>query len=294
MSNKIPCGGFYLDDMLYVNDSGELSIKGGAPYQQLVTDGSGNTKWEDRLAYEGDNRLVVPFIGTAQLVKVADEVPSWASVDAPMKIWVSNGTSSTANPEEYIDLGNGSFAASEFVVFITTDNLEFNSIVFPEKGVYFTSIPDNYYVTGAASADSDTPEITWDGNISEIKKLDEKFIPVIPAEKLPVIPASVIEVNGSFISTIENVSQPSYAVKNLSYSDILSIFNSKNFLIKDTYTYYRPIYFEILTSGSLSVTILVNSINSSGNLVVTDLVCNNGQSRFYRNAYCTIVGTKKS
>lgn len=51
MSNKIPCGGFYLDDMLNVNDSGELSIKGGTPYQQLVTDGNGNTQWEDRLAY---------------------------------------------------------------------------------------------------------------------------------------------------------------------------------------------------------------------------------------------------
>ena len=52
MSNKIPCGGFYLDDMLNVNDSGELSINGGTPYQQLVTDGDGNTVWEDRLAYE--------------------------------------------------------------------------------------------------------------------------------------------------------------------------------------------------------------------------------------------------
>ena len=51
MKNKIPCGGFYLDDTLNVNDSGELSIKGGTPYQQLVTDGDGNAKWEDRLAY---------------------------------------------------------------------------------------------------------------------------------------------------------------------------------------------------------------------------------------------------
>ena len=51
MSNKIPCGGFYLDDMLNVNDNGELSIKGGTHYQQLVTDGNGNARWEDRLAY---------------------------------------------------------------------------------------------------------------------------------------------------------------------------------------------------------------------------------------------------
>ena len=48
MSNKIPCGGFYLDDTLNVNESGELSIKGGTPYQQLVTDADGNAKWEDK------------------------------------------------------------------------------------------------------------------------------------------------------------------------------------------------------------------------------------------------------
>ena len=48
MSNKIPCGGFYLDDMLNVNDNGKLSIKGGTPYQQLVTDGDGDTVWEDK------------------------------------------------------------------------------------------------------------------------------------------------------------------------------------------------------------------------------------------------------
>ena len=54
MSNKIPCGGFYLDDMLNVNDSGELSIKGGTPYQQLVTDGEGNTRWEDKMVVDNE------------------------------------------------------------------------------------------------------------------------------------------------------------------------------------------------------------------------------------------------
>ena len=49
--------------------------------------------------------------------------------------------------------------------------------MFPEKGVYFASVPDEFYVTGIASADSDTPEITWDGNIGVIKKLDKKYIP---------------------------------------------------------------------------------------------------------------------
>lgn len=54
MKNKIPCGGFYLDDMLNVNDSGELSIKGGTPYQQLVTDGDGNTRWENKMIVDSE------------------------------------------------------------------------------------------------------------------------------------------------------------------------------------------------------------------------------------------------
>ena len=175
MSNKIPCGGFYLDDMLNVNDSGELSIKGGIPYQQLVTDGEGNTVWEDRLAYEG-SRLVVDLGDGMQLVKVADKVPSWASIDAPMKVWTSDGTNQTVNPEDYTDFGNGSFEAYIGALFITTDNFEFNGVVYPEKGVYFAKFPEGY-ITGIASVDSDTPEITWDGNIDVIKKIDDKFLP---------------------------------------------------------------------------------------------------------------------
>ena len=178
MSNKIPCGGFYLDDMLNVNDSGELSINGGAPYQQLVTDGNGNTKWEDRLAYEG-SRLTIDFIEGSQYVKVSDEVPSWASVDVPIKLWASAGAPQTSPASANFDLGNGSFTVGEHAAFITTDNveLEFNGLVFPEKGVYFVSVPDNFYISGVASADSDTPEITWDGNIGTLKTIDPKYIP---------------------------------------------------------------------------------------------------------------------
>ena len=175
MSNKIPCGGFYLDDMLNVNNSGELSINGGTPYQQLVTDGNGNTKWEDRLAYD-DSKLVVDVGEGAQYVKVADEIPSWASVDVPMKVWLSNANDAVI-PETNGDLGNGSFAATENVFFIMTDDFDYNGLVFPEKGVYFVYIPDNFYTTGVASANSDTPEITWDGNIGTLKTIDPKYIP---------------------------------------------------------------------------------------------------------------------
>ena len=151
---------------------GSALPSGDTPYQQLVTDGDGNAKWEDRLAYD-DSKLVVDFRGGVRFVKVADEVPSWASIDTPLKAWT---TDDTVTPEVNDDIGNGSFSVGEHVFFIATDNVEFNSVVFPEKGVYFTS-SDIIHTTGVASADSDTPEITWDGDIGVIKKLDEKFLP---------------------------------------------------------------------------------------------------------------------
>lgn len=40
------------DDPNYGQNTGSGLPTGGTPYQQLVTDGSGNTVWEDRLAYE--------------------------------------------------------------------------------------------------------------------------------------------------------------------------------------------------------------------------------------------------
>ena len=177
--SKVPCGGFKLDNnFLGMNENDELSLVGGGEgkaYQYVVTDGEGGVKWEDRLAYD-DSRLVIDSGHGTQFIKVADEVPSWASVDVSMKRWFSDGTNSTVTPEEYTDFGNGSFAAAGSPLFIATDNVEFYGMVFPEKGVYFNSIGGKY-MTGIASADSDTPEITWDGNIRTLKTIDSKYIP---------------------------------------------------------------------------------------------------------------------
>lgn len=55
--SKVPCGGFNLDNnFLSMNKNGELSLVDGSSegneFKQLVTDREGNTKWEERLAYE--------------------------------------------------------------------------------------------------------------------------------------------------------------------------------------------------------------------------------------------------
>ena len=56
--SKVPCGGFKLDNnFLSMNENDELSLTGGSEgnvYKQLVTDGSGEAKWEDRIAYYTD------------------------------------------------------------------------------------------------------------------------------------------------------------------------------------------------------------------------------------------------
>ena len=177
-TNDVASGKIDVDSRGVLKSAGSSVPSGGAPYQQLVTDGTGNVKWEDRLAYEG-SKLTIDYIQGYQLVKVSDEIPSWASIDVPMKLWASAGAPNTIPTEDYLDLGNGSFGVGEYAFIITTDNieLEFYGLVFPEKGVYFASGPDNFYIAGIANADSSTPEITWDGDIGEIKTIDPKYIP---------------------------------------------------------------------------------------------------------------------
>ena len=174
-TNDAASGKINVDNRGILKPNSTVPSTNSAPYQYLVTDGTGTAKWEDRLAYEG-SRVAVSTGSDMQLVKVADEVPSWASVDASTKVWMNDGQSLTVTPKDNMDFGNGGFIAKFMVYFITTDNFEFHGVVFPEKGVYFIQTPD-FYISGIASANSDTPEITWDGSLYTIKQIDEKFIP---------------------------------------------------------------------------------------------------------------------
>ena len=163
----------------------------GASYQQLVTDGEGKTKWEDRLAYE-NSRVAVPPEGNNRFIKVADTVPSWLSANKNTKVWVSIKASERVidiSSTGYVINHDGSFMVLQndslpYAAVIMEDDCEFNvmssAAFFPEKGVYFVwdKLGSSLlYTAGIASADSDTPEITWDGNIETIKKLDKKFLP---------------------------------------------------------------------------------------------------------------------
>ena len=176
-TNDAASGKINVDSRGVLKPNSTVPSTNGAANQQLVTDGEGGVKWEDRLAYESGSMLVVDVGEGTQLVKVADEVPSWATVDVNIKIWLGTGSSFTLTPEVYHEFGNGSFYVNDGICFfVMADNDEYDGVVFPEKGVYFMSA-DIVRTTGIASADSDTPEITWDGNIETIKTIDPKYIP---------------------------------------------------------------------------------------------------------------------
>ena len=203
MSNKIPCGGFYLDDMLSVNDSGELSINGGTPYQQLVTDGDGNTKWEDRLAYESSRIVVDTVVGTfvTPYALVTDEFPDEEVYENHMFTFILNNGIFHNVP--MIKISDTLFEGGP-VIFCLTDNIEYKGGVFPRRGVYFSFSKDgSVYVKKCIVGSFSIPETAWDGNIDAIKTIDPKYIKDMYYDNKTVFVEQTKITNAGKESTIE-------------------------------------------------------------------------------------------
>ena len=150
------------------------------------------------------------------------------------------------------------------------------------------------------------------GFTQEVVKIDEKYFPTIPTDKLPTIPTNklptiptdklptiptdklptipTIEVTSIISDSIANNTQPSFTVSNLSYSEIYSIVEKGFFRIKDSWgNCYSPIRCSIESSGSVFVEILV--IDSP--MTYAQLVCSANTTRFFRNAWWQIATTIK-
>ena len=183
MSKKIPCGGFYLDDMLNVNDNGELSINGGTPYQQLVTDGSGNAKWEDRLAYE-ENISVNPPINitwdgnTEGLIassqnhyyKVSDDIFPIEDV-RQMTITLDGQDMSIESlyGNNVVCYNNAIFCSDTGPVISLAEN----------SGPFPSGAPDTYPEVGVYFPSDGSVSALKLSNKNVLKKLDEKFLPSV-------------------------------------------------------------------------------------------------------------------
>ena len=168
MNNKIPCGGFYLSDTLGVDENGKLGVNGGEPYKSLVTDGEGNVKWEDRLAYE--STYTISWDGNTDGLVSVELAPGYVyykvsdfAIDRDnllsFNYTISNGLHSEGGVNHTTSLGavwsdNGS---AFFVVLEPTTE---SGITFPESGLYLSG--DVTYVN----------KIT----LSCVKRIDRKYI----------------------------------------------------------------------------------------------------------------------
>lgn len=141
--SKVPCGGFKLDEnFLGMNENDELSLTGGGsegtPYQQLVTDGDGNTQWEDRLAYSE----TIEWDGNAEgkeiiggVFVLLEKIPG-ITLEKVFE-GTFNGTPISNTPVS--PMGEDAYFFSGFVL-VTKDNVSVQNpeVTFPYAGIYTT------------------------------------------------------------------------------------------------------------------------------------------------------------
>ena len=168
-----------------------------------------------------------------------------------------------------------------------------------DTGEPFLMMINNGIGIGIVATDtSGSHTFSISGFAQEVVKIDEKYLPTIPTDKLPTIPTDklptipTIEFTSSISSNIANSTQPSFAVSNLSYSEIYSIVEKGIFQIKDSIgACYSPISCSINSSGAIYVDILFIAANSP--MTYAQLICSANQTRFYRSAWWQIEATYK-
>lgn len=169
---------------------------GASANQQLATDKDGVVKWEEKPFYSTEILHIASHIFDNPIVlyKVSSEVPDVGklTVGDTVRLWEFYSGSTT--DVEVIMIVNGIYVVTSCAcVYVTEDNssvdIQGNTLSFPDRGVYFAVVEGLAKIIGASLENFDKPEISWDGNVEEIKTIDAKYIPEITAERLPEIPA---------------------------------------------------------------------------------------------------------
>ena len=169
---------------------------GASANQQLATDREGVAKWEEKPFYSTEILHIASHIADIPIVlyKVSSEVPDVGKLNVGDTVHLWEFYSGSDIDLEVIMIVNGIYVVKSCAcVYVTEDNSSAdilgNTFSFPDRGVYFAVVEGSLKIIGASLENFDKPEISWDGNVEEIKTIDAKYIPEIPAEKLPEIPA---------------------------------------------------------------------------------------------------------
>ena len=173
--SKVPCGGFKLDNnFLGMNENDELSLVGGSEgeaYQYVVTDGDGNVKWEDRLAYEEVKTGWKTIINSSDVNWQASGGAGGQAMIQPY-----NNTTARIEPgcKYTVECNVGMYegtANNYGIIKIDTIGLEISYNDY--KNAFMLSTPD----MGSSATDISFIVVNVDVSSTDIKKIDKKFIP---------------------------------------------------------------------------------------------------------------------
>ncbi len=147
-----------------VNNNGVLSPNATVPstngtaYQYLVTDGDGNTKWEDRLAYESITEKIL-----IDNVSVTVDRDSGASENVSCDWELIVGEKYTVQDGDYVAAG-----------VVAQEGNGYKFLVMEDGAVYLYQYPGYWKYSCRANGQH---TLTLSGPSASIKKIDPKYIP---------------------------------------------------------------------------------------------------------------------
>ena len=168
----------------------------GASYQQLVTDGSGNTKWEDRLAYEEVKTGWKTIINSSDVNWQASGGAGGQSMMQPY-----NNTTARIEPgcKYTVECNVGMYegTANSYGV-IKIDDIGLDISYVDYSNMFMLSTPD----MGSPATDISFILVNVDVSSADIKKIDKKFIPSELNEV--IIPSSTSGSSKKFKITVDD------------------------------------------------------------------------------------------
>lgn len=248
MSNKIPCGGFKLDNnFLGMNENDELSLTGGSEgegkaYQQLVTDGTGTAKWEDRLAYASVTEVeLMP----EQTVAFSASGGGAYMAEAPVNIGLQGGVSYKVN-----------FDGVEYNCICMEDPIPYigNASGF---GLEDTGEPFSYFISEEDNTShwvsydtSNQHTISVSGPSENVKPINPKYLP-----RLNVVISGNDRDGYSSNYTAEEIRSAYYAGKII--TGVYIINETKNILtlkepsvLGGSFDYFPIVFYEMVDAGN--------------------------------------------
>ena len=148
-----------------------------------------------------------------------------------IKIWFADGSIEGADSPSTSD---GMVSWSFMVLCVYRDNLVIEGVHFPKRGTYVVS--DSDYIRGIGYVDDESPRITWDGQTTKLKKLDEKFIPS--------------RIIGIINSDLTFTADPSFDPSTMSVSDALASGKDLLYITNSEGTTLKCIYWKLYDDGT--------------------------------------------